>query len=246
MSDASAGATARPFQIALPLFQGQLDELVRMAVDRKLSTEAIEVAQVTAQFAGYLGTRDAIDLEETGEFLAAATRLLLLKSSRVLAQPVSLDEERAPQLQQDVWIERPILESLSERLARAEGRESLAPPTTPYHLDRRLEPHSAGSLRRVWNDLQNRRGRDAAPVTVPAFVRLETAVSTLIRRLKASVRVPFKEIVAGATRNDVVIHFLAVLELVRRRQMSVSQSGPFAEMTLDYVEQPTDAASRAG
>jgi segregation and condensation protein A len=236
----------QPFQLSLPIFEGTVEDLIRLASERRIPTDDIETAAVAAQYARYLESSVDVDLEATGEFLALATRLLLLKSTRVLAIPVEIEEPEFVDQEDRSFADRDRLLGVATGLRAREGLESLAPLVPPVIVERRAEPRSARALLRAWHDMQQRRGVEAAPLAIPAFVRLEAAVSGLIRRLKSSVRLSFSALVHGSSRHDAVVHFIAVLELVRRRQATVEQDELFGDITVEYADRAADSSARAG
>lgn len=234
------------FQLALPFFTGEVSDLARLVAERKLPTDEVAVSAVTQQFSGYLERRGEIDLEATGEFLVVAARLLLLKSSYLLATPsVDTDAER-PERVLPSWLERDALAGLAAELQEAGAGESLPALRSPVEFERRIEPRSARVMARVWEEIARRREREAVPVSVPAFVRLEAAVSGLIRRLSATARISFRGLVQGRSTVDTVIQFVAVLELIRSRQAVARQDTLFGDITIEHAERAREADTRAG
>ena len=104
-----------------------------------------------------------------------------------------------------------------------------------------VEPWSPHLLARAWERLDGRVRSRVKRVSVPAFVRLEVALSGLIRTLTHQGRASFAGMLRGASRNDVVVHFMAVLELVRRRQATASQDALLGDITIQWVESGTEA-----
>lgn len=233
------------FQLSLPDFEGNIGELTRLAIEQRVAAEDVSVSVIIAQFTEYLAETDALDLELIGDFLADGARLLLLKSSRLLAQPAPVEEDSARPAS-TAWIERDVLRALSLELRVLEGQESIAPLRSPVNVERQIEPRPPEVLRQTWLQLHARGNRIQAAVHVPAFVRLEAAMSRLIRGLKASRHVSFRRVVRDAGRNDVVIHFLAVLELVRRHEAAAVQQTLFGDIVVEHGERAREADSRAG
>ncbi len=233
------------FQLSLPIFQGELPDLVRLVADHKVSANDVPVAEIAAQFLSQLSEVTEVDLEQAGDFVADAARLLVLKSSRLLALP------RIEDAADDLASIRDVSER--ERLVRAatslrihEGQASITPLAPGSAFEQRVEPRGIAVLSRLWVDMMARKEPQGNVVTVPAFVRLETALSTLLRRLKTSFSLSFRQVVRGISRNDTVIHFLAILELANRRQLSARQDEIFADIMLEYVDKPSDVVIRAG
>jgi segregation and condensation protein A len=243
MSAEGSPATA-PFQLSLPVFEGGVDDLLRLVSQRKISTADVHVASVTEQFRSYLTSADRPDLDLTGEFVSASARLLALKSADLLVVEQE-DEEFDPSEQVPRTADED-LKAASLLLRAREGMESFAPTVPPFAPPKAVQPRSALLLVRAWEGLDRRTRTRVKRVAVPSFVRLEAALSGLIRQLKARNRVSFAVLLRGATRNDAVVNFIAVLELVRRRQATASQEGLLTDIILDWAENGATAAERAG
>ncbi len=232
-------------QLRLPLFEGELIDLLRLVIDRKLGTNDIPMTDVATQVSSYLRQQDEFDLEQVGDLVLGVARLLLLKSSHLLARPVDPDEVE-DRLSLDPTVDRSDLVRTASELRRYEGWDCVAPVESGVAFERRLEPRDASMLRRAWQELKARQGQNSNPVVLPAFVRLEVALSGLVRRLKQASRLSLRSLLRGSTRNDAVVYFLAVLELTRRRQVVPSQAEQFGDISLEYVQRSPEAASRAG
>jgi chromatin segregation and condensation protein Rec8/ScpA/Scc1 (kleisin family) len=230
-------------QLCPPELEGDPAELLRAAIDGAVRLEDVTLSDVFARARAHAQSQHPVNLEDLGELIAASARLLLLKSQSLLAQPAEQEEAAPCPPASDAW---PARAELSSRLRALEGRESLVPRVPPVHIERPVAPHSPHVLLRAWHDTAARRDVDPLPVVVPTFVRLETAVSGAIRRLKRSIRLPFRRLVAGTGRSELVIHFLAVLELVRQRRATAEQDALFGEITIEYRDDERDAAARAG
>lgn len=232
-------------QLRLPIFEGEIDTLVRLVADRKLGANEIRMADVASQVSDYLAGQRNIDLEQVGDLVASVARLLLLKSSRLLARP-----DTAEEVEDDRPVASPVdrteLVRAATDLRVREGWDSVAPVSPGFAFEQRTEPREPSVLAHAWLDMRQRHGREPAPVVLPTFVRLEVALSGLVRRLKSSATLSLSSLLHGTSRNDVVIYFLAVLELARRRQVLPRQSELFGDISLEYVDRSAEAATRAG
>jgi segregation and condensation protein A len=233
-----------PFQLSLPVFEGDVDDLLRLVSQRKISTSDLHVASVTEQFRSYLASAEQPDLDLTGEFVSASARLLVMKSADLLVIEGDHEEfgssEHAPRTADED------LKAASLLLRAREGMESFAPDVPPFAPPKAMQPRSPLLLVRAWEGLDRRTRTRIKRVAVPSFVRLEAALSGLIRQLKARNRVSFASLLRGAGRNDAVVNFIAVLELVRRRQATATQEGLLTDIIVEWAEDGAEAAERAG
>lgn len=231
------------FQLPLAVFPGTIDELLEAVARGHVPVEQIPVSEITAAFREVLVSSQPLDLESAAEFLSATARLLALKSSRLLLQPTVEEYDAGEPRSIDPLRDRIV--SAASDLRRREGIE-IFPPLSPGGLvTPRVQPHPPGILARVWQDMVARQAPCAERVLVPGFVRVEVAISRLIGRLRGG-PISLLRVLRGSSRNDAVIHFLAVLELVRRRETAASQAHPFEDITLRPYDASADAATRAG
>ncbi|HLJ69401.1 MAG TPA: hypothetical protein VKX16_18760 [Chloroflexota bacterium] len=237
----SEGAAIR---VELPFFAGDLEELVRRVLRREIDPSHLSVAAVTSQLAANVAGAATLDLDLAGTALALSAHLLSHVSSSLLMAPGREDE--ADLAAPAAAIDRDLLAQAADRFREREGLEVFVAPPRVDLVERPVQPRNPSVLARLWSEMYQRRPMAPVRVSVPAFVRLESAVSSLIRQLKAGGGVRLGRLLRGSSRGDAVVHFLAVLELVRRRQARAHQAGPFGEITLEYAQDGSDAASRAG
>lgn len=231
-------------QLQLPGFEGSAAVLVGELEQGKRAIEDVSVSAISAQFQDWLVGRDDPDLLAAGELLRTGARLAALKSTHVLEAPnleVVEDDEQSPASECDPL---PVLVATWLR-----GRQEVSTYPAPGRVEsipRRVAPRSPLLLLSAIKDMEHRHARQATRVSVPAFMRLEVAVSSLIRRLKSGAAISLSRLLHGATRQDAVVHFLAVLDLVRRRQATVLQADTFGDITVEWLEHAVGAESRAG
>jgi segregation and condensation protein A len=237
---------ARPgvqFQLSLPVFEGPVDDLLRLISQRKISMADVIVSDFTAQYRDYLGSTEDSYLDETGEFVSASARILAIKSAALLVLDDDEDGEE-PETMQRRADEN--LQAASKLLAQREAQESFAPLVPPFMPEKSLEPRSPALLTRGWLALEQRSRSRLKRLSVPAFLHLESALSGLIRRLRNSPLLSFKQLVSGASKHDAVVYFIAVLELIRRKQVQASQEHLMEDITLEWNDGEPRATQRAG
>jgi len=228
-----------------PPWTGELSDLMEGLGHGHVVAEDVLLGAVLHRYRAHLQELAPIDLDEAGTFAATAARLMLLKSSRILAQPTDGEAEESG-TEEPAWLDHAALARVAAGLRTAEAHESMPPAATAPVIERRAAPRPVALLQRAWRDMGSRQADEAVPVHVPTFVRLESAVSSLIRRLKHSVRLRFRQLIDGGGRTEVVMQFLAVLELVRRRNAQVEQEQLFGDMIIELQEGASERAARAG
>jgi len=243
-------------RFTLPTFEGPLDLLLQLIRENEVDIYDIPIAEITRQYLERLARWHDLDLTRAGDYLVMAATLLEIKSRMLLPKPdAGADDEpdpRAELVQRLVEYQRfadavGSLRDWEEFRSRLHFRSALENPD-----DYRL-PAEPGSLRGV--DL----ARILESILDAAGVESE-AVSAVVPRQRVSLRLKMAEIMraaraepqgisfAGLIRDaselfDIVIAFLAVLELLRTGRVRVIQRRPLSDFRIavrDEGEQEQD------
>lgn len=232
-------------QLSLPGFEGPADTFLTLVAQHKLSADDVPLADMTRQFLAHMTEAEHLNLLLAGELMAASARLMVMKSSHLLVQPDDEDEDATTDSEFDPRARRQFADAI-DSLSSREGRESFLPFAPPVEMERRPEPRSPHLLARAWSEMSGRATAPERRVAVPSFVRLETAVSRLIRALRSRRRLVFGHVIRASNRNDTVVHFMAMLELVRQRRVEVEQDDLFADITMHWIADHAESSSRLG
>lgn len=232
------------YAVELPTFRGPLDLLLQLIEKRELDINAISLVAVTDQ---YLQSIEQMEEREPGalaDFLVVATRLLYIKSLTLLPrpQPVVEGEEEDPSdalIQQLLEYRRfkAVAASLQER--QELGLRSYVRPALPPQVERQLDLSNV-DVTKLHQLL--RRALERLPGD-PPLPRIKTYTVTVaeqietVRSLLRAGRVAFGELLGRpATRLDVIVTFLAVLELIKQEEVTAVQDELFGEISLYPVE----------
>lgn len=232
------------FQLRLPVFEGPLDLLLYLIEREELEITAVSLVQVTDQYLSYLHSGEQIDADALAEFIAIGARLLLLKSRALLPRPPA-DEQPEEDLGEDLVLRLKeyrrfkevagSLKEMEELGLRAYPR--LAPPTDiplPTGLDGVTLDLLAGIVREVLE-----RQPEEAPegVVERQVVSVEEKVKELSEALRRKKRVSFRAFISACrSRIEVIVAFLAVLELIKGLMLRAEQDALFGDISLVAVE----------
>jgi segregation and condensation protein A len=236
----------RELELDLDAFEGPFDLLLTLVLKEEVDLADVDVAGIIVRFVERLAERESLDLDACGEFLVLVAALLELKARGLFeeeaAELADLEpEEAAEELARRLAEYRRMKEAaawLAERLASEGDRYfRLGPaPLTPVP-ERRLAPQDPEALADVVRLLA------ADPPTVSlAHMELRfPPVAQFLERFRALLsrrsRFDFDSEVGGLTRAEQAIAFLALLELRRSNQISISQAAPFAPIRVSRVEE---------
>lgn len=227
------------FAIKTDVFEGPLELLLDLIERRKLLINDISLAAVTDDYIAYVRTLQEHHLAETSHFVLTASTLLLIKSKSLLPVLELTEEEN-----RDVA-------NLEERLKlyqlfRDKGRElstlfgvhmlyekQYVPDTTPlFTPDRRT---TLSSLAEALQEVIRRFPKPVfrPQVSVRKMITLEEMIKRVEQRITQQFKLSFKELTHTQERTDVIVGFLAVLELVKQGTILVRQEQHFHDIIIE-------------
>ena len=229
------------FEIKLPVFEGPLDLLLHLLEKEELDITSVSLVQVTDQYMSYLHSLDEINMDFLADFIAVGAKLLLLKSRALLPREPGVVEEGE---EEDVGEEltrllieyRRFKEAASALREREEqGLRSyprLAPsPDVPLSLG--LDRVTLRKLTRIFRDALRRLPPEETGTIEGPAVTVQQKVDEILASLAQRGQVSFRRLVSACrSRLEVVVSFLAVLELVKAQRVVAEQEQLFGDITL--------------
>lgn len=229
-------------ELDLDAFEGPFDLLLTLVLREELALAEVDLAEVVIAFVAHLVGRDQLDLDACGEFLVLISALLELKARGLFDEDgLDLDELKpdlaAEELARRLAIYRRVKEAadwLSERLAASQDRffrlgpPALQPDRPAVETLGRNPELLATALRALATEPPTVSTEHMALRFPPVSQFVERWRSLLRRRS----RLDFDQEVEGFTRVEVAVAFLALLELHKQRELTVSQAHPFAPIRI--------------
>lgn len=220
--------------VKLDVFEGPLDLLLYLIKKNDLNIHDIPLSQITNDFLQYLGLLKDLNLNIAGEFLVMAATLMQIKARTLLPAP-SRDEEETVDPRADLVHRLLEYQRFKEASRHLEGRlhatkdiHFRGAPTfgeTDYTMDASLFD-LLDAFRDVLKNLRPR-VREIESEDVPIEVKITDVLAFLSGRPYAT----FREILEReTTRRGLIITFLAILELIRLKEIAARQSEAFAEI----------------
>jgi segregation and condensation protein A len=259
----SSASTPEPldssFQLKLPSFEGPLDLLLHLCQKHELDILDLPVAFVTERYVDYIRLMERLDLDVASEYLVMAATLTHIKSKMLLPPDPTADQDDAdPEEELDPRQEliRRLLEYQKYKAAGEElgargvqGRDVFlrgmeAPEATGP------APLAGIGLFKLLDAFQvvlKRAKQDLAFQITAEGVSIQDRMTQLADRLRTRRRCTFDELFDDVkTVYDVVVTFLAILEMAKRRLARVYQSDPIAPIHLEYRVLDADDDGSAG
>ncbi len=237
------------FRIALPSFEGPLDLLLHLIKEHELDIFDIPIALVTEKYLEYLKTMREVNLEIAGEFLVMASTLAHIKSRLLLPIPQA-QGDLEPEEQGDPRAElvRRLLEyqkykEAGEMLLKQDilGKDVFARRVAVARVplpedDLGLVEIDVYRLIQALDGVLKRIGPELGHEVIRDRVSISDAIHALLDRLQRDGTAKFMSLFEGfRSRSDVVVTFLAVLEMCKLRLIRVSQDPGDGELTVSAI-----------
>jgi segregation and condensation protein A len=234
-----------PTHVRLPVFEGPLDLLLYLIKKDELDIYDIPIEQITRQYLEYLQMIKMLDLEVAGEYLVVASTLVYIKSRVLLPHDQRPPEDEAEEDDPRWELVRQLVEYKKYKDAAFELSQCLAREEQVHRRGDALKPEKGESplafdkvglfdLLAVFQKVLARADQreDLRDIFEDRFT-VSDKIQFIQGRMTERQRVVFEELfVAGASRTEIVVTFLAVLELIRLRQIDVVQESSFAPIEL--------------
>ena len=240
VSLANSEMTDNQFQIKTEVFEGPMDLLLSLIEKRKLLINDVSLAKVTDDFISFLQNREMYSIKDASEFLVIASTLLLIKSKSLLPNLDLTEEEKTDMydLELKLKIYKKIKE-LSVHIKSMFGEKMLFFPNA-----RKMEPvfspdtsmNKENIAEAIFTVIKNLPKFEVKPkLTVIKVVSLEEMIENLTKRVQSSIKMSFREFSGQgrAEKVNVIVSFLAMLELVKQGIIEVNQREKFEDIHME-------------
>jgi segregation and condensation protein A len=244
---------AQSYQVQLPVFEGPLDLLLHLIEREELDITKVALAQVTDQYLTYLAILKEVEPHVLTDFLLVAAKLLLIKSQALLPKPpASILEEETEDIGDELARQLRLYKQfklaaglLSRR--EAEGLRSFVRVALPPKLESRLSLDDVtleDLVAAVRLALEVRPpDPDVSEVVSPMVVTIGQQMVLIQNELSRHEHVNFFRLLSrAASRVEIIVTFLAVLELIKQYVIEVQQDTSFG----DIVILPKQAVVKGG
>jgi segregation and condensation protein A len=231
------------FKIKMGEFEGPLELLLDLVEKRKLHINSVSLSQVADEFIEHTRSYESFPIGDSADFILIASTLLLIKS-RSLLPNLELSEE-----------EKGSIEDLEARLALYKKYKELAIGINKmfgnflyFANDSKVQPVifaptpeiTLASIEKALGDvLKSIPKEESLPkVTVAKIISLEEMMDNLSKRMENSLKMSFRDFsrMGKTEKVNVIVSFLAMLELVKQGLVRVSQQNHFEDIDMEANE----------
>lgn len=223
-------------------FNGPLDLLLHLIQRDELDITSVSLAQVTDGFLSYLDKNEDMPEYELADFLMIASRLLYLKSRAILPAVFMPEEEEEVDLAAQLRMYKAFVEAskqIEERITQ--GKFSHMRQRMVVTPDQGFYPPEEVSSEGIHNAFEKVINRlrpffTLSQETIKKVKSIKETIKSIRKFFSKNRSGTFDEIIKNAeSKTDVIMSFVALLELVKQREVSVSQKGTFNDIKLERV-----------
>lgn len=231
---------ANDFKVKVGQFEGPLELLLDLIEKRKLHISDLSLSQIADEFIEYIKSFEEFPIADSADFILVASTLLLIKSKSLLPNlPLSEEEQGS-------------IEDLENRLASYKKYKELSVSIGKmfgnflYFAGEKKEMRvvfsptpdiTLSSLRNALSEvLQNMPKIESLPkVVVDKVISLEEMINKLSERIRVSLKTSFKDFsgMGKMEKANVIVSFLAMLELVKQGLVRVNQEKHFEDIEIE-------------
>ena len=238
------------YRVQFDVFEGPLDLLLHLVKKQEVDIYQVNLTRIASEFVAYIDQMRELDLEIAGEFLVMAATLIYIKSRELLPADqkpeaqIGEEDEEDPRFElirrlveykkfKDAAGELQSLEIRMDQVYEHRSAQVILPEIEP----KRREPVSIFELIQAVSVILKRFGErdDVREIQADPYTVSEKMAALRIL-IQEKGRFRFSELFAEArSRGEVVVTFLAMLELTRLRQLQVIQSEDFGEIEVELA-----------
>jgi segregation and condensation protein A len=237
------------YKVKLEVFEGPLDLLLYLIKKEEVDVYDIPIERITNQYMEYLTLMQMLNLEVAGEFLVMAATLMYIKSRMLLPVDQQVTDSESEDGEDPRWelirqlVEYKKFKDAAAQLAQREEEQANIFPRRPPEIgiemdkDVPLAEVSIFDLINAFNEvLKKASDRDDFHEIIEERFTVSDKIEEILYTLRDQAQIVFSELfVRAGSRVEIVVLFLALLELIRLKRLKVRQEEAFGEILVIKV-----------
>lgn len=229
------------YNVKTHIFEGPLDTLLSLIEKRKLFINDISLSQVADDYIAYVRGLENFPIADSAHFILIASTLVLIKSKSLLPNlTLTEDEEHSIEDLEARLVEYQKYKALAVHLRERFGirTEYLRLPSKEKKIV--FTPDDNTDISRIFETikiiLQNLPEKEFVPkAVIKKIISLEEMIESLTKRITASMKMSFKDFSGHGKvqKVEVIVSFLAMLELVKQGIINVRQDKDFHDIEME-------------
>ena len=232
------------YKVKLEIFEGPLDLLLYLIKRDELDIYDVSIERITRQYLEYLQAFKELNIDVAGEFIVMAANLLYIKSRSLLPVDQQPPEEEAEEDDPRWELIRQLIEYKKFKEAAAQLHDRALEQENIFVRGRISTPEGVRPLllgevgifqliNAFQNVIKRVEGREELQQIFGENYTVSDKIETILARVSEGGALKFSELFAEmASRVEIVVTFLALLELIRLKQVRAIQPGQFGEIEI--------------
>ena len=236
------------YVVTIDNFDGPLDLLLHLIKEQDIDIYDIKIEDITKQYLDYIRHMKELNLEIASEYLVMASELIEMKSKMLLPKKREKEEDDYEEDPRELLIERLLAykryKEVTSEFKDLELTRKMIFTREPDNLNRyakeeeSIEELGVADLIDAFNNLLKRKELDRPIAT--KITKKELSVADKVNKIKNILRnkkrINFEEIFEVSTKEEVIISFLSVLEMVKKDEILLTQDGNFKNIVISLKE----------
>lgn len=232
--------------VKLEKFEGPLGLLLKMIEKEEMDVTQISLANIADQYVEYIRKSDSINPEEMADFLLIASKLLLIKTRALLPMLYPEEDEEVDDLEKQLKMYKEFLDAaknvsklLGENnfmFAREFNRKVVMQNVDSFSPPKKLVKED---MHQIFSELLMRikPPEKLGEKTIENKVTIDEKIADIKSMVLSRVKIKFSRILSNAkSKTEVIVSFLAALELMRQREVVLDQDEMFGEIIISCKE----------
>lgn len=236
------------YVVTIDNFDGPLDLLLHLIKEQDIDIYDIKIEDITKQYLDYIRHMKELNLEIASEYLVVASELIEMKSKMLLPKKKEKEEDDYEEDPRELLIERLLAykkyKEVTSEFKDLELTRKMVFTREPDNLNRYVkedensEELGVADLINAFNNLLKRKELDRPIATKITKKELSVAekVNKIKKILRNKKRINFEDVFEVSTKEEVIISFLSVLEMVKKDEILLTQEGNFKSIVISLKE----------
>ena len=227
--------------IKIDKFRGPLGLLLQIIENEELDITEVSLSRIADQYVKYIRSSNDIDPDKMADFLVLAAKLLLIKSKALLPYLYPEEEEEIEELEEQLRMYKEFIEATKQiekmigkkkfMFAREFNRKEVLTNINTFSPPKNLKKND---LKELLEDLIIRvkpADQELEKGKIEDKINIEDKIRSIHNMLLNRIKVSFSSILSGSkNKTEIIVNFLAMLELVKQRDAVVEQGELFGEI----------------
>lgn len=236
------------YKVTIDNFDGPLDLLLHLIKEQDIDIYDIKIEKITKQYLDYIKEMKDLNLSVASEYLVMASELIEMKSKMLLPKKEKQEDDEYEEDPREVLIERLLAYKKYKEVTSAfkdlELTRKLVFTKEPVNLSSYAkeedikEDLGVDDLINAFNILMQKKELDKPLAT--KITKKELSVSEKVKKIKDILKVRkkmnFEEVFEVQSKEEVIISFLSILEMVKKKEILLTQEGNFKSIIISLRE----------